>query len=163
MSVYFVYCIWLSVDSRNYIRAGHLILAIYMWIVQYYCVLFPCIQQMNIIIHEWMWTLVLLVAGRTNFYLYSDNGGDHDINNSLKNLISISNFTSSHKGCKMIWEFQICWGGTSLLIPVPIWRYLRYLRGTHWSPSLLHWLLALYVHSDELRHSVPIRKKILIT
>ena len=42
-----------------------------------------------------------------------------------------------------MWEFQIRWGGTSLLKPLR--RYLRYFRGTHWpSASLSRRLLAFY-------------------
>ena len=47
-----------------------------------------------------------------------------------------------HKQCKIIWEFQIRWGGISHLKPLR--RYLRYFRGTHWRFSLSRRLLAFY-------------------
>ena len=47
--------------------------------------------------------------------------------NSVKNLIPIWNFTNAFiQECKIIWEFQIRWGGTSLL--KPLWRSWTYLK-----------------------------------
>ena len=61
----------------------------------------------------------------------------------MKNLISIWNFTNTvMKRNKIIWEFQIRWGGTSPLKPLR--RYLIYFRGTHWQSSLSRRLLAFY-------------------
>ena len=50
--------------------------------------------------------------------------GISNISNSVKNLIPIWNFTNTLiQECKIIWEFQIRWGGTSLLRP--LWRSWR--------------------------------------
>ena len=48
----------------------------------------------------------------------------------------------NYEECKIIWEFQIRWGGISHLKPLR--RYFRYFRGTHWRSSLSHRLLAFY-------------------
>ena len=74
--------------------------------------------------------------------------------NSMKNIISIGNFTNTvmHEECKIIWKFQIRWGGTSLLKPLR--RYLRYFRGTHCQSSLSRRLLAFYTW---MNHWVPVR------
>ena len=62
-----------------------------------------------------------------------------------------------HKECKIIWEFQIRWGGISHLKPLR--RYLRYFRGTHWWSSLSRRLLAFYTWMNRItdvctQHSV---------
>ena len=69
---------------------------------------------------------------RPLFY-YTDDGGHYVIDNfefpcnSVKNLIPIWNFTNTFtQECKIIWEFQIRWGGFSLLRP--LWRSWRYLK-----------------------------------
>ena len=82
--------------------------------------------------------------------VWSDNGG-HDVIdkfefpcNSLENLFLSWNFTNTviNNLCKIIWEFQIRWGGISHFKPLR--RYLRYFRGTHWRSSLSRSLLAFY-------------------
>ena len=54
-----------------------------------------------------------------SLFYYADHGGHYVIDkfefpcNSVKNVIPIWNFTNTFiQECKMIWEFQICWGGT---------------------------------------------------
>ena len=76
--------------------------------------------------------LISNVAPLSLFY-YTDDGGHYVIDNfefpcnSVKNLIPIWNFTNTFiQECKIIWEFQIRWGGTSLL--KPLWRSWRYLK-----------------------------------
>ena len=68
-----------------------------------------------------------------SLFYYTDDGGHYVIDNfefkcnSVKNLIPIWNFTNTFiQECKIIWEFQIRWGGTSLLRP--LWRSWRYLK-----------------------------------
>ena len=68
-----------------------------------------------------------------SLFYNTDDGGHYVIDNlelpcnSVKNLIQIWNFTNTFiQECKIIWEFQICWGGTSLLRP--LWRSWRYLK-----------------------------------
>ena len=68
-----------------------------------------------------------------SLFYYIDDGGHYVIDNfelpcnSVKNLIPIWNFTNTFiQECKIIWEFQIRWGGTSLLRP--LWRSWRYLK-----------------------------------
>ena len=68
-----------------------------------------------------------------SLFYYTDDGGHYVIDNfgfpcnSVKNLIPIWNFTNTFiQDCKIIWEFQIRWGGTSLLRP--LWRSWRYLK-----------------------------------
>ena len=68
-----------------------------------------------------------------SLFYYTDDGGHYVIDNfgfpcnSVKNLISIWNFTNTFiQDCKIIWEFQIRWGGTSLLRP--LWRSWGYLK-----------------------------------
>ena len=66
--------------------------------------------------------------------LYTDDGGHYVIDNfefPCKNLIPIWNFTKFIQECKMIWEFQIRWGGTSLLRT--LWRSWRYLNAYSYS------------------------------
>ena len=72
-------------------------------------------------------------APLTLFY-YTDDGGHYVIDNfelpcnSVKNLIPIWNFTNTFiQECEIKWEFQIRWGGTSLLRP--LWRSWLH---THW-------------------------------
>ena len=55
-----------------------------------------------------------------------------------------------HKECKIIWEFQIRWGGISHLKPLR--KYLRYFRGTHWRSSLSRRLLAFYTWMNRVTH-----------
>ena len=54
-----------------------------------------------------------------SLFYYTDHGGHYVIDNfefpcnSVKNVIPIWNFTNTFiQECKMIWEFQIRWGGT---------------------------------------------------
>ena len=47
-----------------------------------------------------------------------------------KSNFNLKFYWYGHEKCKIVWEFQICWGGTSPLKPLR--RYLRYFRGTHW-------------------------------
>ena len=54
----------------------------------------------------------------------------------------------SHEECRIIWEFQICWGGISHLKPLR--RYLRYFRGTHWQSSLSHRLRAFFTWMNRI-------------
>ena len=68
-----------------------------------------------------------------SLFYYTDDGGHYVIDNfelpcnSVKNLIPIWNFTNTFiQQCKIIWKFQIRWGGTSLLRP--LWRSWRYLK-----------------------------------
>ena len=55
---------------------------------------------------------------------------------------NLKHHLNSHEQCKIIYVFQILWGGISHLKPVR--RYLRYFRGTHWQSSLSRRLLAFY-------------------
>ena len=71
-------------------------------------------------------------APLTLFY-YTDDGGYYVIDNfelpcnSVKNRIPIWNFTNTFiQECEIKWEFQIRWGGTSLLRP--LWRSWKYLK-----------------------------------
>ena len=66
-------------------------------------------------------------------FYYTDDGGHYVIDkfefpcNPVKNLIPIWNFNNTFiQECKIMWEFQIRWGGTSLLRP--LWRSWRYLK-----------------------------------
>ena len=68
-----------------------------------------------------------------SLFYYTDDGGHYVIDNfefpcnSVKHLIPIWNFTNTFiQECKIIWEFQIRWGGISLLRP--LWRSWRYLK-----------------------------------
>ena len=55
----------------------------------------------------------------------------------------------------MIWEFQIRWGGTSLLRPLwRSWRYLSYFRGTHTYSSTQ---TVCFLHLDDPRHWVSVK------
>ena len=60
-----------------------------------------------------------------SLFYYTDDGGHYVIDNfelpcnSVKNLIPIWNFTNTFiQQCKIIWEFQIRWRGTSLLMEI---------------------------------------------
>ena len=98
-----------------------------------------------------------------SLFYYTDDGGHNVIDNfgfpcnSVKNLIPIWNFTNTFiQDCKIIWEFQIRWGGTSLLRP--LWRSWRYLKAyTHWCRIEGAFNFFAYFHSPPLRSTIPKR------
>ena len=66
-------------------------------------------------------------------YSIMDHGGHYVIDNfefpcnSVKNVIPIWNFTNTFiQECKMIWEFQIRWGGT----PQTFMEIMEIFKGT---------------------------------
>ena len=77
--------------------------------------------------------------------------------NSVKNLIPIWNFTNTFiQECKIIWEFQIRWGGTSLLRH--LWRSWRYLKAySLMSNRGRFFFFFAYFRSPPLRSTIPKR------
>ena len=98
---------------------------LFLFVCFYFYLFFFCFQKFHP-------PLISNVAPLSLFY-YTDDGGHYVIDNfefpcnSVKHLIPIWNFTNTFiQECKIIWEFQIRWGGTSLLRP--LWRSWRYLK-----------------------------------
>ena len=106
-----------------------------------------------------------------SLFYYTDDGGHNVIDNfelpcnSVKNLIPICNFTNTFiQECKIIWEFQIRWGGTSLLRP--LWRSWRYLKAYSLMSNtgrfqnfknLIFFFFFAYFRSPPLRSTIPKR------
>ena len=105
-----------------------------------------------------------------SLFHYTDDGGHYVIDNfelpcnSVKNLIPIWNFTNTFiQQCEIIWEFQIRWGGTSLLRPLWIsWRYLKAYSlmsntGRFQNFKNLIFFFFAYFRSPPLRSTIPKR------
>ena len=103
-----------------------------------------------------------------SLFYYTDDGGHYVIDNfefpcnSVKNLIPIWNFTDTFiQDCKIIWEFQIRWGGTSLLRP--LWRSLKYLKAYSLMSNrerfqnVKNLMFFSYFRSPSLRSTIPKR------
>ena len=85
--------------------------------------------------------------------------------NSVKNLIPIWNFTNTFiQECKIIWELQIRWGGTSLLRPLwGSWRYLKaysLMSNTGHFPNFINLIFFFFFFFAYFR-SPPLRSTII--